>query len=297
MNEGLIGGWRAACAQFFGRSGMNQADNVDSVFDAYMTEWRLVADGKPIVTPAGRLLPVRQGGVPAMLKVALEAEEKHGGVLMAYWDGDGAAKVLAQKDGALLLERALGTMSLADLARSGRDDEATRIICATVAKLHEPRARPLPDLVPLTQWFRELEPAAAAHGGQLAISAEIARTLLGTPEDIVTLHGDIHHDNILDFGVRGWLAIDPKRVIGERGFDYANIFCNPDLADLTRPVAAQYFGQRLQTITEVAGLDRRRLLQWIVAWTGLSAAWFISDNGSPDTDLAIGALALAELGR
>jgi streptomycin 6-kinase len=232
-----------------------------------------------------------------MLKVALEAEEKHGGVLMAYWDGDGAAKVLAQKDGALLLERALGTMSLADLARSGRDDEATRIICATVAKLHEPRARPLPDLVPLTQWFRELEPAAAAHGGQLAISAEIARTLLGTPEDIVTLHGDIHHDNILDFGVRGWLAIDPKRVIGERGFDYANIFCNPDLADLTRPVAAQYFGQRLQTITEVAGLDRRRLLQWIVAWTGLSAAWFISDNGSPDTDLAIGALALAELGR
>jgi streptomycin 6-kinase len=232
-----------------------------------------------------------------MLKVALEAEEKHGGVLMAYWDGDGAAKVLAQKDGALLLERALGTISLADLARSGRDDEATRIICATVAKLHEPRAKPLPDLIPLTQWFRELEPAAAAHGGQLAISAEIARTLLGTPEDIVMLHGDIHHDNILDFGVRGWLAIDPKRVIGERGFDYANIFCNPDLADLTRPIAARYFGQRLQIITEVAGLDRRRLLHWIVAWTGLSAAWFISDNGSPDTDLAIGALALAELGR
>jgi streptomycin 6-kinase len=53
----------------------------------------------------------------------------------------------------------------------------------------------------------------------------------------------------------------------------------------------------LQTITDVAGLERQRLLQWIVAWTGLSAAWFISDNGSPETDLAIGALALAELGR
>jgi streptomycin 6-kinase len=276
---------------------MNQAENVGSVFDAYITEWRLVADGEPIVTPASHLLPVRQGGVPAMLKVALEAEEKHGGVLMAYWDGDGAADVLAQKDGALLLERALGTISLADLARSGRDDEATRIICATVAKLHEPRSKPLPDLIPLTQWFRELEPAAAAHGGQLAISGAMARTLLDSPQDIVTLHGDIHHDNILDFGARGWLAIDPKRVIGERGFDYANIFCNPDLDDLTRPVAAQHFGQRLQTITEVAGLDRRRLLQWIVAWTGLSAAWFISDNGSPETDLAIGALALAELGR
>ena len=47
----------------------------------------------------------------------------------------------------------------------------------------------------------------------------------------------MHHDNILDFGERGWLVIDPKRLHGERAFDYANIFCNPDLADPRPPVA------------------------------------------------------------
>jgi streptomycin 6-kinase len=31
------------------------------------------------------------------------------------------------------------------------------------------------------------------------------------------------------------LAIDPKRLVGERGFDYANIFCNPDRHTATSP--------------------------------------------------------------
>ena len=28
----------------------------------------------------------------------------------------------------------------------------------------------------------------------------------------------------------------------------------------------------------VAGLERRQLLQWIIAWCGLSAAWFLEDD-------------------
>jgi streptomycin 6-kinase len=36
-------------------------------------------------------------------------------------------------------------------------------------------------------------------------------------------------------GPRGWLAIDPKGLCGERGFDFVNIFCNPDFALATAP--------------------------------------------------------------
>ena len=43
-----------------------------------------------------------------------------------------------------------------------------------------------------------------------------------------SLHGDLHHDNVLDFGPRGWLAIDPHGLLGERGFDFANIFDHED---------------------------------------------------------------------
>ncbi|WP_430515673.1 aminoglycoside phosphotransferase family protein, partial [Inquilinus limosus] len=47
------------------------------------------------------------------------------------------------------------------------------------------------------------------YGGIVARAAAIARDLLAERREIVTLHGDLHHDNVLDFGPRGWLAIDP----------------------------------------------------------------------------------------
>ncbi|GEO17496.1 hypothetical protein MAE02_51920 [Microvirga aerophila] len=149
-------------------------------------------------------------------------------------------------------------------------------------------------------WFRDLEPAAAAHGGILVQCAEAARTLLAEPREVGVLHGDLHHGNILDFGSRGWLAIDPKRLVGERGFDFANIFTNPDLANPTNPGATMpgRFARRLDIVTAAAGLERRRLLRWILAWTGLSAAWFLGD-GDPlaAIDLQVAALAAAELDR
>jgi streptomycin 6-kinase len=40
------------------------------MFDPHLTKWRLEPDGAPIATHASRLLPVRRGGSPAMLKVA-----------------------------------------------------------------------------------------------------------------------------------------------------------------------------------------------------------------------------------
>ena len=46
------------------------------------------------------------------------------------------------------------------------------------------------------------------------------------------LHGDLHHANVLDLGSSSWLAIDPKGLKGEQGFDYANIFTSPDLGNL-----------------------------------------------------------------
>ncbi|MGE8589723.1 MAG: aminoglycoside phosphotransferase family protein, partial [Alcaligenes sp.] len=112
------------------------------MFDAYLSRWNLVPDGAPIQTHAARLLPVMHQGAPAMLKIAEQEDERQGGVLMQWWDGDGAARVLAHDDDAILLERATGTRSLAAYARTGRDDEATRILCNVLKALHAPRAKP-----------------------------------------------------------------------------------------------------------------------------------------------------------
>jgi streptomycin 6-kinase len=270
-----------------------------TIFDDYLALWDLTPDGEPIVTATSRLLPVRRGGKAAMLKLAFEAEERFSAPLLSWWDGDGAARLLAMQESAILIERAEGERSLSAMARGGRDEEATRILCDAIAALHRPRARPHPTLIPLMQWFAALEPAAAAQGGLLMRSNEAARRLLADPREEVMLHGDAHHDNILDFGARGWLAIDPKGLYGERAFDYAILFCDPDLADPSPPVAIrpEIFAARLAIVAEHASLERSRLLDWIIAWTGLSAAWFIGDGLSAEIDLRVAAMAVAERDR
>lgn len=268
-------------------------------FAPFLAAWQLTPDGDPIRTLNAELLPVRRDGQPLMLKLLHAPEERRGARLLDWWQGEGAARVIARREEALLMERATGPASLSDMAREGRDDEAARILCATAARLHAPRPRPLPVLKPLVEQFRELWPMAAERGGILARSAEAAAVLLADPQQVVPLHGDLHHDNVLDFGPRGWLAIDPQGLIGERGFDYANIFTNPDLSDPTRPVATVpgVFEHRLGVVVSASGLDRWRLLHWILAWCGLSASWFLEDDDPlAAIDLAIAERAAALIG-
>jgi streptomycin 6-kinase len=263
--------------------------------DRYLRRWRLAPDGGPIATRSSDLMPVRRAGMPAMLKIARSAEERRGARLMAWWQGDGAARVLARDGDALLLERAPGTSSLTEMARSGQDDEATRILCAVAARLHVPReGRARPALVPLEGWFVMLARAASAEGGILGPAAAAARELLSEPRDITVLHGDIHHANVLDFGPRGWLAIDPKGLIGERGFDFANIFCNPDPRTAANPGRLT---RQASIVANTARMERTRLLTWILAYAGLSAAWSMDEGDDPRPALAVAGIAAAELGR
>jgi streptomycin 6-kinase len=264
------------------------------MFDYYLAQWGLTPDGEPIVTRGCRLLPVRHGKMPAMLKIAVEAEEGRGTNLMVWWNGEGAVRVLEHEGNALLMERAIGDASLVEMARNGLDDQASRIMCAVATTLHMPRdLTPPSTILPLTRWFQALGPAAARFGGIWERAAASARELLAEPQEVVVLHGDIHHGNILDAGPRGWLAIDPKGLIGERGFDFANIFCNPDLKTAVTPGR---LARQASVVAEVAGLDRMRLLKWVLAYAGLSAAWSLEDDESPDLALAVAELAASELG-
>ncbi len=85
--------------------------------------------------------------------------------------------------------------------------------------------------------------------------------------------------------------------MGERAFDFANIFTNPDLSDPEPAVAIirETFERRLDIVTMQAALERPRLLRWIVAWAGLSAAWMPEDGASPCISLCVAELGLASL--
>jgi streptomycin 6-kinase len=265
---------------------------LDKEFASYFLKWRLVPDGEKIVARGALLLPVLQSGTPAMFRLATTPKAIEDANLMSWWRGDGAARVLLTDGKAQLLERATGDASLLQMAQGGRDDEATRILCQVVAKLHAPRSEQPPKLTSLMEWFAALHETANSHS-ELTACSKTAMRLLAEPRDVRVLHGDIHHGNVLDFAARGWLAIDPKGLFGERGFDYANIFCNPDIEWPTPAVAVRkdIFAQRLTTVSRLAGIETSRLLDWIVAWAGLSASWLIADGDNPFVDLEVAALA------
>lgn len=272
------------------------------LFEAWLIRWNLVPNGKPIRTHASHLLPVLQGGAPAMLKLPEVEDERRGYLPLEYWNGDGAARLLARSEGgeAMLIERATGKRSLAAMARSGAesDDEATAILCDAIAALQKPRGPAPAGLIPLDIWFKDLFPAAARHGGLLARAAAEASALLPRQQEIMPLHADLHHDNVLDFEERGWLAIDPKSVIGDRAFEYTILFCDPDLADPEPPVAVApgTFERRLEIVLAKSGLERQRLQRWIVAWCGLSASWFLEDEDPlARINLVIAEMAIAAL--
>jgi streptomycin 6-kinase len=265
-------------------------------FAPWLDRWGLTPDGEPFSTPynSNWLIPVRRGGEAAILKIAPSPHERAGASLMSWLAGDGAARVLEWEGDALLLERLPATRSLAEMARSGGDDEAMRILCAVGDRLHAPKDRPLPDsLIPLARWFRALAPAAATHGGILDLALAQARALLADPQEVCLLHGDLHHENVIDGGAleaggRGWLIIDPKGLLGERAYEYATSLCNPDAAIALSPGR---LARQIGVVARAARLDPHRLTRWLVAHAGISAVWCVQDGHDPAA-----AFALAEAG-
>ncbi|MDP1874043.1 aminoglycoside phosphotransferase family protein [Phenylobacterium sp.] len=253
-------------------------------FEPWLALWNLVPEGDVMFMPVtrSRLLPVRAGSQAAMLKLAHSPDERRGGGVMAWWNGQGAAPVLAVQGEALLMVRAPGD-TLAPMVRAGRDEAATAILCQVVARLHAPRDSPRPAAPPLAKLFSAL---TQSGDPTLARARQVAAGLLETARDPVLLHGDIHHGNVLDFGADGWLAIDPWGLVGERAYDYANIFPNPDLASVT----LDRFAARLEQIARTADLEPARLRAWAHAHAGLSAAWHAQDGSDPATARALLAL-------
>jgi streptomycin 6-kinase len=252
-------------------------------------EWRLVPEGRIVETPTSLLLPLRSGSGPAMLKLLKgESDERRSAAVLRHYDGHRALRLIAADDAALPMERANDEPSLTAMALSGGDENSAHILATVVAKLHVPRARQSPaGMPPLRDWFGAL--FAREHDAAiLGRCCAVARRLLRQDEGSVLLHGDLHHGNVLA-SARGWLAIGPKGVIGERSYEVANLLGNPFPAgeivhdrDRMLRLAKLY--------AECLGLDVARVLAFALAHAGLSACWSMEDGDDAGYRLACAAI-------
>lgn len=225
----------------------------------------------------------KRDGENVVLKIGVPHRELHSEMAALKWfNGDGVCKPLEtdEEKGFILLERLRpGTM----LAELEDDDERTRIALDVMEKLfHTGRGDPATTddkFIQLTDWFGELKdirPRIA--GGTGPFPKEILERVesflpgLFADEDIRLIHGDFHHFNILSSD-RGWLAIDPKGVMGSAGYEIGPLMLNPwgSLMDGNR-LKVQTL-RRVDIIHERLGWERERIIQWSLAHAILSAWW------------------------
>ncbi|SPR13427.1 aminoglycoside phosphotransferase family protein [Orientia tsutsugamushi] len=159
------------------------------------------------------VLSALQGTQPIILKLGLDIDgfKREAAAMMAF-EVYGVVQVFSENTGLLLLECAVPGISLKSYFPE-TDDEAISITANVIKRLHKAP-------IPITHAFPHIKDWLAALDGDLKIpvqalqkAREIRDQLLKTTGPDVLLHGDLHHDNILQNG-EDWLAIDPKWVIG-----------------------------------------------------------------------------------
>ncbi len=277
-----------------------------NTLEHYLHIWDL-SDPQPLAeTPTSHLYTVTSGASTVVLKLLTPYgwEERAGAAALQHWNGHGAVQLYQADEQAQLLEYAEGD-ELITLVERGEDEAAARIIASVLNQLHSvPLAGAGEGLFTLERWFRELFKKAEAdqQAGTASIfgrGAKVAEALLADPHDVRVLHGDIHHRNIRH-SQRGWLAFDPKGLVGERTYDLANTLCNPYRGKPRRDELV-HNEKRLLTIAAVlaeeVGIALPRVLAFTYAYACLSASWSLSadaDDASGAAEWALNIAAIVE---
>lgn len=222
-----------------------------------------------------------RGETPVVLKLCKQpGDEWNAGEVLRAFDGEGTVRVLESDAGAVLLERLDPGTQLVELVRRGDDAEATEILAQV---MHQMAHHTPPPVCPtVMDWARGFDRYVDAGDTQVPLdlvtaAAESFRRLAATQQNTMLLHGDLQHYNVLFDSSRGWVAIDPKGVVGELEYEIGAILRNPvEPPDLF--ASTTVIDRRLHVLTEALNLNYRRALEWSFAQAVLSAIWEIEDG-------------------
>jgi streptomycin 6-kinase len=182
---------------------------------------------------------------------------------LRHFNGHGSIQVIDYfpEHNALLLTQAIPGISLKAYKESKID-----IYIEVMNKLHSIEIPQEHGYKHIKDWLIALDQVSGIPEKLLKKAISLKNNLLNNSRAEYILHGDLHHDNIIQNG-KDWLAIDPKGIIGEAEFEIAAF----DSTDL----------EELYALAEKAGLEAERVIDWVFVRLTLNAAWTIEDNGNP----------------
>lgn len=108
--------------------------------------------------------------------------------------------------------------------------------------------------------------------GLVADCAAALADVAGEPGDRL-LHWDLHYDNVLAGGREPWLAIDPKPLAGDPGFEL--------LPALVNDFRAREVRWRFESLAEAVGADRERARAWTLGRVLQNCLWDVEDGDRP----------------
>ncbi|MDA5145492.1 hydroxyurea phosphotransferase [Streptomyces sp. AD681] len=277
--EGLV----AAQAKYNGEAGRAFVDGLPALAAGFLERWELRLDGPPMHGWAALVLPVVRGdGTEAVLKLQiLDAETEGEPLALRVWAGDGAVRLLDHDPatGTMLLERLDAGRMLSHVEDSR---EAVQVIARLLAHLTATPAPPgVRCLGDIARGMLERTPgtleriADPADRRLVADCAAAVREVAAEPGDRL-LHWDLHYENVLAAHRAPWIAIDPKPLAGDPGFDLLPALDNRYDPDETR--------WRFDAMTDVLGLDRERARAWCLGRVLQNSLWNVEDGDPLETE-------------
>ena len=226
---------------------------------------------------------VMADGTPVAFKIGVPRREVNREIeAVQLYNGRGMARLLRADpaSGALLLERLQPGDMLSTL---DNDDEMTRIGAQVMRDLFRPAPK-THGLRHVAEWADGLQRLRAAFNGGtgpfpkrlVEMSETFFADLFASATETVMIHGDLHHFNILRAG-DGWLAIDPKGMVGEPAYETGAFLRNELDRVYTSSNPLQTMARRVAIFAEVLELDRQKIVQYGLAQAILSAWWSYED--------------------
>ena len=195
-----------------------------------------------------------------------------------FQQGEGTPKLLANSvgKGALLLEQIKPATTAKSLVIAGKDFEATVAITQAMNGLNHKKSasNQFPHVRDFTKNLTDLK----GHVPKKLLAYAIKRLDLLTQDKAadVVLHGDLHHDNILNHQ-GAWVAIDPHGYIGPRGFEVGAMMRNPydcfpsgNLYDV--------INSRIDVLEHKLQLPRQEIVDWSLIYTLIATSWSLRDH-------------------
>ncbi len=222
-----------------------------------------------------------QGSKPIILKLGLDIDgfKREAAALMAFSEL-GAVQVLIENNGLLLLECAVPGVSLKSYFPEN-DDEAIHITANIIKRLHKAPISRVHAFPRIEDWLAALDNDLKIPAQYLQKAKKLRDHLLKTSAKEALLHGDLHHDNILQHG-DDWVVIDPKGVIGEAAYEVAAFIRNPIPELLAHDNAPNIIHNRIIRLAELLELSERRIIDWCFVQAVLAWVWAIEDNCDTD---------------